>query len=93
MDIDAFPRLGRRGAEFSGSRAGDGAGQRLRLRQGFESGAVTKRLRCMPFARRYLCELAEFVEWLHTLCGQEWPEGASNLAQYWRFFKVIGMTD
>ena len=41
MDIDAFPRLGRRGAEFSGSRAGDGAGPRLRLRHGFESGTGT----------------------------------------------------
>ena len=41
MDIDAFPRLGRRGAKFSGSRAGDGAGPRLRLRHGSESGAVT----------------------------------------------------
>ena len=42
MDIDAFARLRRRGAEFSGSRAGDGAGPRLRLRHGFESGACNK---------------------------------------------------
>ena len=43
MDIDTFPRLGRRGAEFSGSHAGDRAGRRLRLRHGFEGGAVTIR--------------------------------------------------
>ena len=94
MDVDAFPRLGRRGAEFSGSRARNGAGPRLRLQHGFESGTVTvERLRWMPFARRHLCQLAEFVEWLRTLYGQEWSEGASSLAQYWRFFKVSGTTD
>ena len=62
MDIDAFPRLGRRGAELSGSRAGDGAGPGLRLGHGFESGTGTiGEVALEAFARRHLCELADLL--------------------------------
>ena len=81
MDIDAFPRLGRRGAEFSAP----GRVMELDRVYGFDMELRAalqqlERLRCMLFARRHLCELAECVEWLRTLYGQELPEDASNLA-------------
>ena len=69
MDIDAFARLGRRGAEFSGSvrvmELDRVYGFDIDLRAALVTNGEVIELD--TFARRHLRELAEFVEWLRTL--------------------------
>ena len=69
-------------AEWNSPRAADGAGPCLRLRDGSESGGVTNGevVELDAFRKEASATWREFTEWLRTLYGHEWNEGASHLS-------------